>query len=408
MPAATALRISPFALDLGATAPAKVQAWFAHAGYNIDVQGDARVNRLLELAHAFGIHAPQATITGLATTDLQVAGNWSGFAAPMVTGNLHARSVTAVIPGIAAPLQISTAVILLAPDAVAAYDLAGGFTGTHLSFTGSLQVPRACSGAPCPIAFQLRADQLSTDELNLLLNPRAQKRRWYNLIGSGSSQPALLARVTAVGKLSAARVEVKTLAARRVSGDVRLEAGVLTVRNLRADVLGGTTTAELRADFSGALPAYSLRGALQQASVGAIAALTRDAWGTGRANATYRMTASGWDADQLSSSAMGAMNFDWRDGSLAHIALTDTPEPLQFHQFQGELTLADGQFTFGPSKLDTPAGIYVVSGTASLDRELGLRLMRGKTEAYDVTGTVEKPRVTPAVLPTTQAAAIKP
>ena len=120
------------------------------------------------------------------------------------------------------------------------------------------------------------------------------------------------------------------------------------------------------------------------------------------------MMASGWDANQLRSSAMGSVTFDWRDGSLEHVALTGAPAPLKFRQFQGELTLADGQFTFAPSRLETPGGIYVVSGTASLDRELGLRLMRGKTEAYDVTGTVEKPRVAPVVLPTTQAAAIKP
>jgi hypothetical protein len=139
-----------------------------------------------------------------------------------------------------------------------------------------------------------------------------------------------------------------------------------------------------------------------------MAALARDAWGTGRANATYRIMASGWDASQLRSSAMGSVSFDWRDGSLAHIALTDTSAPLHFRQFRGELTLADGQFTFGASTLETPGGIYVVSGTASLDRELDIRLMRGKSEAYDVTGTVEKPRVTAVVLPTTQAAAIKP
>jgi hypothetical protein len=407
-PSTTALRISPFALDLGATAPAKVQAWFAHHDYQIDVQGDARANRLLELANAFGIHAPQSKITGLATADLHVAGSWSGFAAPAVTGNALLRSSTATIPGIAAPLQVASAAIHLSPDAAAIYNLVGSFTGTHLSFTGSLQVPRVCPNSPCPIAFQLRADQLSSDELNLLLNPRAQKRRWFNLIGAGSSQPALLAKVTAVGKLSAARVEVKTLAARRVSGDLRLEAGVLTVRNLRAEVLGGTTTAEFRADFTGIAPAYSLHGTLQQASVTAIAALTRDAWGTGRANATYRMMASGWDAGQLRSNAMGSVAFDWNDGSLANIALTGAPAPLKLRHFQGELTLADGQFTFGPSKMETPGGIYVVSGTASLDRELGLRLRRGKTEAYDVTGTVEKPRVTSTVLPTTQAAAIKP
>jgi hypothetical protein len=34
--------------------------------------------------------------------------------------------------------------------------------------------------------------------------------------------------------------------------------------------------------------------------------------------------------------------------------------------------------------------------------------MRGKTEGFDITGTVENPQVAPAALPTTQAAAKKP
>lgn len=407
-PATTALRMSDLSLDLGGASPAKVQAWFGHDAYNIDVRGEARVNRLLEVAHALGVRAPQATITGLATADLHVAGSWSGFAAPVVTGDLHLRQLTAAIPGIAAPLQVTTASLHLTPDAAAIYDLAGSFAGTHLSFTGSAQVPRVCPASPCPIAFQLKADQLSTDELNRLLNPRVRKRPWYAFIGGNPSQPALLAKVNAVGQVSASRFEVKTLTAKKVSADVRLDSGMLTVSNLRADVLGGTTAGEFRGDFSSAQPEYSLRGRLQQVSMAAVAAITRDAWATGRADATYRVTASGWDAGQLRASATGSISFDWHDGSLPHLALIGAPAPLKIRRFHGELELAGDQLTFKASRMETPGGIYMVSGTASLDRQLGLRLMRGKTDAYDVSGSVEKPRVTPAALPATQAAAMKP
>ena len=204
------------------------------------------------------------------------------------------------------------------------------------------------------------------------------------------------------------RLDVKTLVAKRASGNVRLEAGVLAVTNLRAEVLGGSTTGEFRGDFTGAEPAYTLNGSLQQASMAAVAALMRDPWATGNATATYRFTASGWDAAQLRVSANGSLRFDWRDGSLAHVALNGTPAPLKVRQFHGELAVAAGQLTFKPSKLETPGGIYVVSGTASFDRQLGLKLLRGKTEGFDITGTVESPQVAPAALPATQAAAIKP
>lgn len=407
-PGVTALRMDDLALDLGGPSTAKAQAWFARDQYNISINGEARINRLLELAHAFAVPVPHATLTGLANADLHVSGSWTGFAAPVVTGNLHLRSVTAAIPGIAAPLQVATAALHLAPDAAAIYNAAVAFTGTHLSFTGSLQIPRVCPSAPCPIAFQLRADQLSTDEINALLNPRAQKRPWYAFIGGNPAQPALLSNVSAVGKLSAARVDLKSLTARRFSGDVRLDSGILTIRNLNAEVLGGTTTAELRADFTGPQPAYALNGTLQQASMASIAAITRDAWATGKTNATYRATVSGWDAAQLRASASGAVSFDWRDGTLSHLELSGLPAPLRLRRFQGELTLANGSLVFKPSKMETPAGIYVVSGTASFDRQLGLRLVRGETDGFEITGTVDKPRVTPLVLPTTQTAAMKP
>jgi len=102
------------------------------------------------------------------------------------------------------------------------------------------------------------------------------------------------------------------------------------------------------------------------------------------------------------------VNFDWRDGSLAHVVLSGSPAPLQIRQFHGEVAIDGGQISFRPSKMQTPKGIYVVSGTASLDRHLGLRLMRGKSEGFEITGTVEEPKVAPAILPTTQATAMKP
>jgi hypothetical protein len=384
-----------------------VQAWLSHDAYSIDLLGDTRINRLLELAHAFGVRAPQAVINGLATTDLHVAGNWTGFAAPVVTGNLRLHSVTATIPGIAAPLQITTAALHLAPDVAAIDDLAAGFSGTHLSFTGSLQVPKDCPASPCLITFQLHTDRLSTDELNAVMNPRAKKRPWYDILRA-SPQPSMLPKLSATGTVSAARLEVKTLVAKRASGNVRLEAGVLAVTKLRAEVLGGSTAGEFRGDFTGAEPAYTLHGSLQQASMAAVAALMRDEWATGKANATYRITASGWDAVRLRDSASGSLLVDWRNGSLAHVALNGSPAPLQVRQFHGELTVAAGQLTFKPSKLETPGGIYVVSGTASLDRQLGLKLMRGKTEGFDITGTLESPQVAPAAPPVRQTAAIKP
>ncbi|MGI9104506.1 MAG: AsmA family protein [Terriglobales bacterium] len=403
-----ALRVDPFALDLGGTKPAKAHAWFVHDSYHLDVEGDARVERLLELAHAAGIRAPEMKATGSAAADLEVSGNWSGFAAPLVTGNLKLHTVTATVPGFGALLEIASAALHLSPDAAAIYDAAGGFAGTHLNFTGSFAMPRGCVAAEsCRVAFQLRTEHLATDELNRLLNPKAQKRPWYDIIGASRSATPFLAKVTAVGRIAVSTLQVKTLAASKVAGDARLEHSVLTIGNLRGDVAGGSATAELRADFSGAAPVYRLRGSLRQASVASAAAVVHENWGTGRANAKFEVAANGWNAEQLRASAAGSVVFDWSNGSLARLTLNGAPPPLKITQFHGELSLRDGQFTFSASKMETPAGIYVVSGTASLDRELELRLARGKTQIIDVTGTLDNPHATAVTIPATQAA-LKP
>ena len=407
-PLPTALRMKEIDLNLGGATAARAQASFDRSGYNIAIKGDARLDRLLELAHLLAIPAPNATMTGASTADLHVAGGWSGFAAPTVTGNLLLRSVTAAIPGVAAPMQVATAALHLAPDAAAIYNASVAFPGTHLNLTGSMQIPRVCTSPPCPIAFQVRADQLSTDELNRLLNPRAQKRPWYAFIGGNPSEAALLAKVNAAGRVSVARLDVKSLTAKRLTGDVSLQSGVLTVRNLSADVLGGTASGELRADFTGAEPAYSIDGTAQQVQVASVAAITNDAWATGKMNATYRIDASGWDAIQLGKSATATVIFDWRDGNLTHVELTGLQKPLKVQRFKGEVTLVKGELTFKPSKMETANGIYLVSGTASFDRRLALRLMRGKSDGFEISGTLESPRVTPTVTETKQTAAIKP
>ena len=62
-------------------------------------------------------------------------------------------------------------------------------------------------------------------------------------------------------------------------------------------------------------------------------------------------------------------------------------------RFAAHLELRDNVFTLTQSKMDTPGGIYVVSGTASLGRKLGLKLVRDPGHAFSIEGTLDAPRV---------------
>src|SRR5205807_421769 len=85
-PRGSHLDLGPFAIALGKSSPATVHGWIARSGYNIFVQGDAQVQRLLQVAQTLGLRAVPSTAEGLAKLDLQIAGAWSGFAAPQITG----------------------------------------------------------------------------------------------------------------------------------------------------------------------------------------------------------------------------------------------------------------------------------------------------------------------------------
>ena len=69
--------------------------------------------------------------------------------------------------------------------------------------------------------------------------------------------------------------------------------------------------------------------------------------------------------------------------------------PALPHSLPGTLRLAE-------SRLSAPSGIYEVSGTASLSRQVDLQFSDGASAAYAVTGTLGDPKVAP--LPRTQAA----
>jgi hypothetical protein len=71
------------------------------------------------------------------------------------------------------------------------------------------------------------------------------------------------------------------------------------------------------------------------------------------------------------------------------------------------LRLHDGKFEIEEGKLQTPSSIYQLSGTASLNRVLDIKLAREGARGFNVTGTLSQPHVVMNPTPETQAA-LKP
>jgi hypothetical protein len=378
----------------------------SRSGYSFTVRGDAQLQRVLQVARTVGIPAPQTAAEGLAKIDLQIAGGWSGFAAPRATGKAQLRSIRADVRGLNAPLEIASANLTLAADQVSVQNLTAAIADT--SWQGSLMLPRPCAApGSCSVHFDLHADEIATDRLNQLINPHVRKQPWYGFLSSSAAGVPYLLTIHAMAKLTVDRVVVRKLIGNRVSANVELNKGKLRVSDLRGDVLGGKHVGEWEADFTVKPPQYSGSGTLERVSLDQLSATMNDDWITGSATASYRVKTSGLDAAQLFASAVSTLRLDARDGVLSHIALTEGTGPLQMQRLITQLSLHDGKFEIEEGKLETPAGIFQVSGAASLTRVLNLKLTREGAPGFNVTGTLTEPHVSPILSPETQAA-LKP
>lgn len=401
------LNFGPFALVLGKTTPATMGGWVSRSGYSFGVQGDAQVQKLLQVARTIGLRAPQPAADGAARIDLQIAGSWTGFAPSIAVGKAQLKAVRAELRGVNAPLEIASANLLLTRDEVSVRDVTASFAGS--TWHGSLNIPRPCvSPDSCAVRFNLHADLIATDELSGVLNPRPGKRPWYRFLSPGSQpgSPYLLA-LRAAGKLTADRVRVHKLAGTHVSASVELDAGRLRLSDLRGEIFGGKHVGEWRADFTLRPPVYNGNGMVEGVSLAQLAEAMRNGWITGTAMATYRATASGLNSAELLASARATLQVDAHEGSLPHVALTGIAGPLRLNRVKARLLLENGKFEFQESKLETPSGIYQVSGSASLGQTLDVKLMRDGAPGFNIRGTLAAPRVTPAPTPETQVA-LKP
>ncbi len=403
--------IGPFGLGLGRPATATVRGQVSRSGYNLLLQGDAEVQRLLEVSQTVGLPALQTSATGEVHINLQVGGNWAGFAAPAVTGTAVLHSVQAHLRGLNDPLEIASATISLNPNAAAVQKLTAAAVGN--TWRGSLTIPRQCdTPRACPVRFDLHAGEIATDTLSGLVNAPPGKEPWYRFLSSPTkaspTQPRpYLASVHAIGKLTADRVLIRSLTASRVSAEVELDQGRLRFSNLRGDVLGGRHTGEWRVDFSADPPTYSGNGTLEKVALGQLAEAMHDAWITGSANVSYIASTHGWNKPDLLANADASLQMEVRDGSLPHLTLAGDADPLHVNRFAGRVLLRDGKFEIEQGKLQTPGGIYQLGGTASMTRVLDVKLTGEGTHGFDISGTLTQPHV--VVNPTAETqAALKP
>lgn len=398
------VEIGPLAIAMGRPVPIAVRARLSRSGYNVQVQGDAQVRRLLQSAETLGLPVPKFSADGPAKVDLLIAGEWRGFAAPTITGKAQLHGIHADLAEFREPLEIAGANIAISPDRTKVSNLTASLAGG--TWRGSFDAPRPCNReSKCTVHFNLSADKIDTSMLRKVA-AGSRDRAWYRFLPS-ARKPAqtFLTSLHANGKITAGRLVIQGLVAAHLSADATIEDGALHLSNLQAELMGSVHRGEWTVDFSKQPPAYSGSGTFDEVDLAQLSTLMHTDWITGTAGASYEVKAAGASVAELLESAAGTLTVEAREAALPHLMLTN--EPLEFERFAGKFLLHEARLEIAEGKLQSADVTYQVVGSASLANELDLRLIPNTGRGFNITGSLTAPRVEPALFPETQAA-LKP
>jgi hypothetical protein len=396
--------IGPINLAPGRLGPLTVQATLTRSGFTASEHGDASIARLLLTAKALGLATPGFSGDGAASVNLHASGTWFGDERALVTGTAHLRSVHAQVRGVNAAIAIQNADLAIDAGAVTVQNLSA--VALDSKWHGSLRIPRSCARpADCEFGFRLRSDKLSSATLNTLLNPSQRPKAWYRFLSLGKEQPSYLLQTKASGNIAIDSLSLGSMSCAGFASDVQLDAGMVTLKNFRAECLDGTATGTWKADFTAASPKYTGNGELDGVSLSDIAQLMHDDWVEGKGHATYQFQSAGSNIQDLLNSADLNAEFRISGGRFAHIVFTRDSGPLRASDFSGTAHLANRAISFPEAKLTSGGEVYTVSGTASLGGALNLKAINDNAVGYTIGGTFVKTRV--SAIPNAEAS-LKP
>ena len=392
-PAETHLRIGPTSLTVNTSGPVSAGGWVSLNGYRFSLRGDLDLKNLARVENAFGVPAARPAVEGTASLDLSISGPWHGLASPNSLGSAELKNVRAEIRGLNAPVEISSATVVLGPDTAAVQKLSARLGNSH--WTGWVHAPRRC--APnCRYEFDLTADKLASADLVEWLAPQPAKRPWYRILSSAPEGPSPLLALQAHGMLRVNQFVMKKVTASQLATELTADRGQITLAHLHSQFLQGTQYGTWSIDASVRPLQLKANGVLQNVSLQQVSSLMNDGWVSGSGDGSFELTTSGTKFSDMLANSDAKMQFVVRNGSLTHIAIPGAPVPLPIHRFSGSLELNKGKWQLSGGRLESRDGLYQVSGISSETGSLDFVFTRGDEQSWNLTGTIAKPHAAPA------------
>ena len=381
----TGLLLQPVRLPMGAPLPVTVDGRFTSDGFDLHLGGSTSLTRLKAFGRMFGLIGG----VGTALLDLDIRGPWllpvPDSEHPVVSstaeGSIVIRNAELATSYLSQPLKVVSAQGILSGTQVSWTD--ASFSLGKQEAQGTLEYPTVCAAnTKCAGHFSLifptldlavlQSSLLGTSEGGELLRQlldRIDRRtvKWPEL--SGTVQ---------IGVLSAGKAVL-----REAVGALDISGNTMQVRSLTGRLANGTMHLAGVVDASGSEPAYRMDLQVTNAAPSAFATIFEEHWGSGQANFSAQVEASGYDAQDLAKSATGTVRWDWTKGGFA---------TENFDQWSADGTIGDSSITITHSLLARGQEAIPLSGTISFNRDLDLK-SESPAHPFSVTGTLQDPEV---------------
>ena len=389
-------------------------AQFMLTGYTSDAPridaklntGNADLQELLRIAHAYGISAVEGTNgSGLVTINLTVSGPVKETQQLAFSGTGAIRNASLETPALAKPLSVRKADLQFNGDSVnlTNFEATIGQTTARGNLTASnFSAPR--------LQFALAANDINVAEWEQLFKIGSNKA------GDGQSRPSaragataqmvpaqqgnLISRMTGTGTLTADTVVYDDLTLKNVQSTVTLDHGLITVKPLTASLYNGQQVGSAVIDTRTTPPTYVVDSKLQNVDanqlLSSVSPLKQTLYGLLSANADAHFTTAA-GAQSILPSLTGKVSLNLRDGKIANVDLlhelatiaqfqrtASAVEPFtQVVQLTGDFDISNGVARTNNLNAVIVAGTVAAQGVVDLAHQrLNLRLTAALSQAF--------------------------
>lgn len=358
-------------LALGGPAPAALTLDLGLNGYEFSARGEAALPRLRELTHTFGIsgasfldqmagdpamvdvtaQGPWLSQPGGSINSIEQTGSGGGSGAletamnsggDVLSGEVTFHDVTWKSAALANPVEISEVTLHLGGN-VLLWDPVAFSYGPVKGIARVQSVISCAATETCAPRAEFHFEALDAAAVQAaLLGAHEKGSALSELIARlTSSSPALWPRLN--GTVNADLLNLGPVNLENASMDFQILPASAAINRLDAGLLGGQLHATGKVT-SGDKPSYAIEGTFEKVTATDFCQLLKIRCTGGAINGNGRVALTGFSDKELSSSAAGALHFEWSHGGIKSAGTDEIPAALaRFDRWTADATISGGK-----------------------------------------------------------------